>query len=298
MKRTIFRLFLLCSYSLTATAQQQIQGGFYVGGINYEGDLAPSNAVVSFTNTHLDVGAFLHVKPSKILSFKVNYHHGNLTGSDENSNDVARQNRHLHFRTALDELSVSGEIFFLNWLKKPVFRPFLAVGIGAFHFNPQAEYKGVWYDLQPLSTEGQGLGKYSTTKPYSLTQVCFPIGTGFQWSISRRIQVEFEVSMRKTRTDYLDDVSTHYVPLEWLSSQKGAVAAALSNRSLAVGASLRSENLGQRGLSHNKDWYVIGAVGLTINIWGENKQDNLFKKKKKAINYINCPRILKNKKRH
>ncbi|MEO8734182.1 MAG: hypothetical protein ABI373_07615, partial [Flavobacteriales bacterium] len=50
---------------------------------------------------------------------------------------------------------------------------YLFAGVGAFHFNPQAQYKGNWVDLRPLGTEGQGLP--GGPVEYSLTGVCIPM---------------------------------------------------------------------------------------------------------------------------
>lgn len=274
--------------------QHQIQGGLYVGGINYEGDLAPSSFVVSAAETHLDLGVFVYVKATDWLGLKINYHHGRLSGSDATSHDDGRRGRNLHFRSPLDELSVSGAFFYTyNTRKRKIIQPFLSLGVGVFQFNPQAEYNGQWYDLQPLSTEGQGMQSFPNRKPYSLTQICFPAGAGIQMSMSKRVQLTVDISLRKTLTDYLDDVSTTYVSLEKLRQERGEMAAILSNRTLAKDFSI-SQNESQRGIARNKDWYIIGSVGLVANILGKNKKENFFQKKN---DLMNCKKAFKKRKR-
>lgn len=288
MKNGLIFLILL-GFSNKIAAQTFLQGGCYIGGINYAGDLAPSSFVGSFAETHLDYGLFLRARPTDWLAIKLNYHHGNLSGSDAYALSEGRRQRNLSFRSPLDELSVSAVLFFPNDEKKKwLIRPFFAIGIGVFRFNPQAELNGVWYDLQPLSTEGQGLSRQPNKQPYALTQVCFPIGFGIQMPITKKIQLEIDVSMRKTLTDYLDDVSTNYVPSAWLEEERGPVAVALANRILSKNAAQTSDNQGLRGDATRKDWYMIASLGLTINILGKDRKHNLFTRK---TNYLNCRRL-------
>ena len=292
MKNCFLSLFVHSFCVITAIyPQKQIQGGLYFGGINYEGDLAPSSFVVSLSETHLDLGGFIYLKATDWLALKINYHHGTLSGTDANAYDEGRRNRNLHFKSPLDELSISGAFFYANKSqKKTLFKPFVTLGIGAFRFNPQANLNGKWYELQPLSTEGQGLKNYASRKPYSRLQICFPVGIGTQIAVNRRIDLTFEFSFRKTLTDYIDDVSTTYVSLEDLTKERGDVAATLSNRTLSKNAKLQGFNEMGRGDSKNKDWYIIGSVGFIVNILGDSAKDNLFKKK---VKYTNCKRMFR-----
>ena len=294
MKNGLF-LVVFLGFLIKTSAQTFLQGGCYVGGINYAGDLAPSSFVGSFAETHLDYGLFLRTRPTDWLAIKLNYHHGKLSSSDEYALSEGRRQRNLSFRSPLDELSVSAVLFFPNDEKKKwAIRPFFAIGVGVFRFNPQAEWGGVWYDLQPLSTEGQGLSRQPNKQPYALTQVCFPIGFGFQMPITKKIQLEIDVSMRKTLTDYLDDVSTNYVPLQWLQEERGAVSVALSNRILSKNGYQASDNQGLRGDATRKDWYMIASLGLTVNILGNDRKHNLFTRK---TDYMNCRRLFWKKRR-
>ncbi len=296
MKTHLLSLFFMHScFIMTAVhSQQQIQGGMYIGGINYEGDLAPSSFIVSLSETHLDLGAFIYVKTNDWLAIKINYHHGSLSGSDVNAKDAGRFNRNLSFWSPLDELSISSA-FFLNSnnQKRHIIKPFLTLGVGVFQFNPQAKWEDKWYELQPLSTEGQGLKNFPDRRPYKKVQICLPIGAGIHLGLGKRMELICELSLRKTLTDYLDDVSTTYVPLENLDKEKGEMAAILSNRILSNDAMSHSLNMMSRGDPKNKDWYIIGSVGIVLNILGKNSRDNFFKKKN---NYLNCKQLFKKKK--
>lgn len=169
----------------------------------------------------------------------------------------------------------------------------MTLGIGIFRFNPQAKWEDKWYELQPLSTEGQGLNNFTNRQPYKKVQFCLPIGTGFHIGLSKRMALIFEFSLRKTFTDYLDDVSTTYVPLDDLGKERGKIATILSNRILSKDAMLHSLNLMGRGDPKNKDWYIIGSVGIVFNVLGKNSQYNFFKKKN---NYLNCKQLFRKRK--
>ena len=60
----------------------------------------------------------------------------------------------------------------------------MAIGIGAFHFNPERRiyFRRVtktWVELKPFRLEGQGMAEYPDRKPYNLTQMMIPMGGGF-----------------------------------------------------------------------------------------------------------------------
>ena len=79
-----------------------------------------------------------------------------------------------------------------------------------------------------------------------------------------------EYGIRKTFTDYLDDVSTGY-PED--PSQMSTVSQALSNRNLDNGNDQNEWGM-QRGNSQRKDFYTMTSFTLLIRI---GKQPNLCK---------------------
>ena len=124
--------------------------------------------------------------------------------------------RNLSFRSRIVELSIGSEYYFKNLFKKKS-SPYLFAAVGCFYFNPKARYQGKWYELQPLGTEGQGLVG-SPKEKYNRLQALGMIGAGYKLGLSRRIHLSFEIGLRFTSTDYLDDVSTKY-------ADKGALRA-------------------------------------------------------------------------
>jgi hypothetical protein len=94
------------------------------------------------------------------FSVKISYNNGSIEADDKYAVDEWRRKRNLNFRTDISEWSLTTDIFFMEYFK--LFRrynvkPYVKTGVALFSFNPQGLYKGKWHDLQPLSTEGQGL---------------------------------------------------------------------------------------------------------------------------------------------
>jgi hypothetical protein len=137
------------------------------------------------------------------------------------------------------------------------YTPYMFIGLGVSRINPQTDYNGELIDLQPLGTEGQG-SSLNSSDPYSLTQLVIPFGVGFKINVTKRIAVSVEYGLRKTFTDYLDDVGGSYVNNDLLLLENGNLAAQLADRSLG-----ESRAYGPRGNSATKDWY--STFGATIS---------------------------------
>ena len=183
----------------------------------------------------------------------------------------------LHFKSSILDISFQVEFNFLPFGKKRddfsltkydkyFYSPYIFAGLSLFSFNPKAELEDTWYDLHPLGTEGQGTIYYYDRKKYSLAQLAIPFGGGIKVDITEKINAALEWGVRKTFTDYIDDVSTVYADPVIIKAEKGQAAATLSDPSEED----FSGNVGrQRGNSKNKDWYSF--VGLIITVKIKNK---------------------------
>ena len=107
-------------------------------------------------------------------------------------------------------------------------------------------------------------------RKYGLTTIAFPFGAGVKCDLGERASVGFEWGLRRTFTDYLDDVSTTYVASDDLAAANGTLAATLANRSLDENGQSYTVNGVQRGNSNTKDWYVISGIYLTFKIGKKN----------------------------
>ena len=187
-----------------------------------------------------------------------------IKGNDALSKDTFQLNRNLMFKSNVLEFHIGYEFnFFPYQTANPstFFTPYLFGGIAIYRFNPKAELKGNWYALQPLRTEGQGTSAFSGRKPYSRTSISLPFGGGIKFKLRKRIGFQLEVGVRKTYTDYLDDVSTTYADPSLIRTEYGKIASQLSDRSLKKAFNGNKDR--QRGNSTDKDWYYF--AGFQIN---------------------------------
>jgi hypothetical protein len=201
---------------------------------------------------------------------------GMLRGDDATTTEMYRSNRNLNFRAPIVEFSAQIEYSVIRekqghrynlrrvrGLKGFKTNTYFFVGVGGFYFNSQSKYlDGKWYNLQPLGTEGQGL--VPTREKYSRFNVCIPFGIGFKYGINRRWNVGLEFGIRKTFTDYIDDVSTTYYDNAMIRDAKGDVAAYFADPSLGQNGWTGAYQ--QRGDAKDKDTYMFMILNLTYKL--------------------------------
>lgn len=245
--------------------------GVFLGGSYYIGDLNPTGHFNRFTRPA--AGAIFRYNFNTRFAAKAFLGFGRIEADDAYSDNDSYRNRNLSFQSKLTEFSVQGEFNFIPFAtgskKYAIITPYIFLGVGLFHFNPQGYYAGQWFDLQPLGTEGQGT-TFTSKKRYSLTQFSVPFGVGIKINTAKVVGIALEWGMRKTYTDYLDDVSGTYVDPVSLANEHGPVAAALSDKSLKRAGSDVGRN---RGNSISKDWYAFAGVILTLKLKGEERCD-------------------------
>ncbi|MCH8331511.1 MAG: hypothetical protein IH946_09060, partial [Bacteroidetes bacterium] len=244
------------------------------GVMHYYGDLT-DGFDPSFLRPSTQVDFFYYLTPQ--ISLRSGILMGGIYANDVKSQYYSHMARNLHFRSSIFELNtlVSYELL-RNRFFSSLFSyrggfsisPYLFIGLGFFHFNPQAEFEDSWIDLHPLGTEGQyiGNGPYSnelqpsTKVSYSLWQWSIPMGGGIKFHASNNLWFSFEAGLRKTFTDYLDDVSTVYPNMDDLeATPNGQLAVSLSDR--AITQDVQGEGA-PRGNPDHKDYYF----GFSLNV--------------------------------
>ncbi len=245
--------------------------GIFIGSSYYTGDLNPSGHFNRFTRP---AGGLLYrVNLNPRISAKAVASFGIIEADDSYSRNDAHVNRNLSFKSKVMEFAVEGEFNFLPYVtgskKLALTTPYVFGGVAVYHFNPQGFYDYRWYNLQPIGTEGQG-SAFSNEKTYSLTQFSIPFGVGLKINTARVVSINFEWGIRKTFTDYLDDVSGKCADPGLLASEKGPIAAALSDKSLTQEG---GSNAGrQRGNSYTKDWYAFAGVIIAFKMKSREAQ--------------------------
>jgi len=237
--------------------RRQIVGG--IGVTNFLGDLGGANAIGRDGFVDLDFGA---TRPSLFVGYRYqlngaiflrsNLQWGMLRGDDSNTEFEDRKGRNLQFRSGYIDLNAMAEFYLFQNARGNLYRLrgvrgrkglnldlYVFGGIGFMYFNPKAEFRGQWVALQPLGTEGQGLP--GQAEKYSRFTFNIPYGIGIGKSIDRYTAVNFEMTMRMTFTDYIDDVSGNFygkdLLIEEWTSQGASQAeaekiAALSDRNI------------------------------------------------------------------
>ncbi len=234
-----------------------------LGGVSfYNGDLNPSKVFPS-KNLHFAGAVFYRYNWNPRWAIRYQLSYAKVSADDKYSNDPFQVNRNLSFYSNVWDFSTSVEFNFLHFTPfKPssffqasdVLSPYIFLGLSFFYFNPKTTLDGNIYQLHDLTTE---------SKSYSRFSVALLFGLGMKFRLSDRFVAGIEWGMRRTFTDYLDDVSTIY-PED--PSQLSQTARDLSDRSLTPQGRDGTNWGTQRGNAYTKDWYSIVGVTLTYNI--------------------------------
>lgn len=264
MKVNRILVIVLLALGVQASGQYH-EVGLMFAQAHYIGDINPSNHIPTQFNP--GGGLIYRYNFNDRIAFKASALYGRTYAHDEDSDSDWQQNRNLHFRSDIFEISGQIEINFLTYEigdPKRNSTPYLFAGLSIFRHNPQGEYEGRWLDLQPLGTEGQGIAGFPDR--YNLTQISIPFGVGYKFNIWRNLGGAVEWGMRRTFTDYLDDVSTNYVDNIFLEDENGPLSAIMADRSLSPTGPNGTNTEMQRGESNRNDWYIFMGVMITYKI--------------------------------
>ncbi len=223
------------------------------GGSYYIGDLNPTQHF----NNYKPAFGFLYRRNfrNKQIVARLHLMYGTVAASNS-KNAISN----LSFRNRILEIGPAIEINFMPYeigdVKKYKGTPYLFAGITYFKMNPQSTSNGDWISLQTLGTEGQE-SSLNQSKHYKSKQISLPVGFGIKVNLNKRFALNLEYGIRKTYTDYIDDVSGIYVDRNILEIENGQLASDLSGSQI-TGL--------QRGNSKNKDWYSFYGVILSFRI--------------------------------
>ncbi|MEO1514636.1 MAG: DUF6089 family protein [Bacteroidota bacterium] len=272
MKNAIFVFALLIASQLQA---QQVEIGLMLGASSYSGDIPAGSSELSLRNARPAASLFGRYFVKDFFALRVGLTAGSFQGDDSNSPE--HEKRNLSFRSRLFEAQAVGELHLplqkmLN--SQNALSPYLYGGVALFHFNPQALFQGRWVDLQPLGTEGQGIN--GNPDPYSRWQISIPFGGGIRVGINRNWTVGVEFGVRRTFTDYLDDVSGNYPDPNSLLAANGSTAVELSYRGdeLPGNATDVFPAGEQRGSAEFDDWYGTGGVTISYRFDNSNRESS------------------------
>jgi hypothetical protein len=219
--------------------ERSLIGYVGVGSATYFGELAPARNSLTPAKFGANVG-LEHFITNRI-SARAEATWFQISGSDKGM--PGREPRNLSFTSNNIEANVAATVNLLpngrRFYQRQTVNFYAFLGIGFVYINPKTEYNGQMVALQPLMTEGV---KYSKFQPV------IPFGGGMKVKMGPFFNLAIEGGMRKTFTDYLDDVSSRgYPDPSILTSQ---AAKDLSNRSA-------NHSVQIRGNPTTKDWYFM-----------------------------------------
>jgi hypothetical protein len=262
--------------------RQRYELSLGAGVSNFLGELGGANQIgtnyfkdLEWSLTRLAVSAGLRYKLSNYFALTTHLTYGRVTGDDKLTQETFRNYRNLNFTSDIYEFNVNFEGAFqqeqighryrlrkVRGVRGYELYTYAFVGAGIFHFDPKTVYQGETLRLQPLGTEGQGL--LPSRKKYSLFQFVIPVGVGFKYTIDNTWGVGLEIGIRKTFTDYIDDVSTTYFDFENYPDAN-PLAAALADRSNQTRPEI-TEPQQQRGDPRDKDSYMFAIFSINYKI--------------------------------
>jgi hypothetical protein len=257
-------IFIIASHCIVAQRMRNYSEiGPSIGMSYYMGELNPGTP---FFMSKLAGGLHFRYNYHPRWAWRLNANYLRITASDAESDNRQQQVRNLSFQSNVYEFAPALEFnFFPYEIGNSYYpaTPYVFWGIGVYHFNPKAEYKGEMRELRPLGTEGQGVAGTGRTQ-YNLWGLTFPFGFGFKAHVAKWLGLSLEWGLRRASTDYLDDVSTTYVDPFKLYKTYGVDAVQMADRSAnpPVYANINR----QRGNPNNNDWYSYASLTICIKL--------------------------------
>lgn len=276
----ILSVVLLTTCNFFVQAQKFSLGVF--GGLSaYNGDLTEKAFPKKVTNGAIGITGNYQLFPK--INLRAGFTYAMVGGADRFSDNESQRARNLSFETAIYEFSAVGEYYFFD-LERQFFSPYIMGGAAVYRFNPYAYSDNQKVYLKPLSTEGQGIPGYESSKAYSLTQLALPFGGGVKFAITDNIRLGVEIGFRKLFTDHLDDVSGNYADQADLLAARGQLAVQMAYRGNQLpGGDPYPAKDAQRGSPKVNDWYYFSGLHLTYRFGAERA----FNRR----NRLGCPTV-------
>ena len=233
MKRALILICYLAlgleAFSQTPTTTKSI--GIWGGSSYYLGDLNQRH-FVPFTPGG---GAYFRYNYDDRIGYRFTGSYGRIGGNDQFSDNEFNSTRNFSFTSQIYELSAVTEFNFLPFShlnpKSSIITPYFFLGLSLFYHDPKGNTGGTRVDFMTGTSEGV---------TYRNLQLALPFGAGFKVMLGK-FGMSFEWGIRKTWSDYLDQVSANH-------------QAGTSNANF------------QRGQVFTKDWFVLAGISLFANL--------------------------------
>ncbi len=188
MRRWLTIVALAMMAAIPAVAQEyRFEVGPTLGITGYLGDVNNRNP---WKHPGLAAGAMLRYVANSRWAFKGNLTYGRISGSSRDFDIKWPEGYGAEFKSNLYDLSATAEFNFFHFGAGPRYKnykrisPYMVLGLGAV-----------------LSTTGKGNTGFALT---------LPMGVGVKFKLKERLNLGFELTMRKDFGDNLDNISDPY----------------------------------------------------------------------------------------
>jgi hypothetical protein len=236
-----------------------------LGGKDSYGSNDPTD--IDFQEIRYAFGTGIKYNLPKGISFELSAFYTRLS-ADDGETTSSRSLRKLKVRTDVIETAFKIEYTFPQ--NSGPLRGFYAnIGGGLNFFKPMGEYNGTWHKLRTLGTEGQNIDP--NQQAYKVYSPVIPFGFGKKFTLSNGMILGIDLSLRKSFTDYLDDVSGNYFDNTLIAERSGEIAAALADPSTDPSAGITG-NI--RGNPKNMDNYFLSGFQLEMPLGAGGRNYN------------------------
>lgn len=260
----LYNYFILVVFLLgiSNTQAQRVRLNGALGLSAYYGDLIQGTPALQDVSPQMQLGASYDLK--KQLRLRLGLAFMKVKGADRNNIRIDYKERNLSFSSNIFEFSPMIEYDFVS-REEYFLVPYVFGGIGVFSYNPTTiDPNGQKINLRDWSTEGQGIAGLNLGKSYGKTGLSIPIGLGMRYELSEDLSIGAELNVRRTFTDYIDDVSTTYPEPTLLAAAKPG-AERLSYRGYELGVGFPGVSR-PRGNPKQKDVYYSIQFAITYRL--------------------------------
>ena len=196
MKKRLILLLFICVSSNCLSQINEI--GFFLGGVNYVGDVGPTNYIKP-NNIGGSILYKYNLNPR--IAIRGTFSYFSLSGNDANSENTIRQQRGFSFKNSINEFAVGIEYNFYEYdlsSRDHTSTPYILLQMAA-----------VDYETPRLKNPDNS---YKFTRN---TSVSIPFGVGFKTKVYGKIAFAIETTFRYTFTDELDYSTNRFSELDF-----------------------------------------------------------------------------------
>ncbi len=220
MKKCLFLLLIISNFYLFS--QRTIEVGGLIGSTYYLGDV---NHTTQLYSGQFAAGGFVRRNINKRVAYRLNVSYGRLHLNDTDFKREYQKIRNYQFETSLLEFALQAEFNFLPYrlgINKHTsfYTPYIAFGVGWAHVM-KSEKKG---------------------------NLILPMGVGFKFSVSTKMELGCEWSFRKTFSDVVDNFAgVEYDVLNMDASKPNGYR--------------------QKATYYSQDWYAFIGLFITYKLF-------------------------------